>query len=101
MGIRENKVEKYLSDEVTKIGGVTRKWVSPGQDGVPDRIVIVKTNSPVWLVEVKTIDGKLSTPQIREHHRLVQAGAKVTTVYGYGGVDKFIFFLKQELKYET
>ena len=88
MGVRENKVERYLDSEVVKLGGLTRKWVSPGRDGVPDRIVII--NGVVWFVEVKTIDGKQSEVQKREHQRLIECGANVATVYGNAGVDMFI-----------
>lgn len=87
MGIRENKVEKYLDSEVKKLGGITRKWVSPGRDGVPDRIVIL---SGVVFVEVKTLEGKLTPVQEREHQRLKDAGAIVFTVYGNEGVDLFL-----------
>lgn len=92
MGVRENKVEKYLDSEVVKLGGVTRKWVSPGRDGVPDRIVIL--NGKVWFVEVKTDDGKLTPVQEREHDRLREAGARVHTVYGQPSVDMFLGPLK-------
>lgn len=88
MGTRENKVERYLDSEVVKLGGLTRKWVSPGRDGVPDRIVII--NGAVWFVEVKTIDGVTSEVQKREHQRLLGCGANVATVYGNVGVDMFI-----------
>lgn len=92
MGIRENKVEKYLDDEVKFLGGITRKWVSPGRDGVPDRIVIL--SGVIWFVEVKTTDGKLSEAQKREHTRLRAVNANVVTVYGKEGVDEFIRILK-------
>jgi len=92
MGIRENKVETYLHDRVTETGGTTRKWVSPGRDGVPDRIVI--TPWALWFVEVKTTDGTLSSAQEREHKRLREAGATVRTVYGHAGVDQLIEELK-------
>ncbi len=88
MGTRENRVERYLDSEVVKLGGLTRKWISPGRDGVPDRIVII--NGVVWFVEVKTIDGKQSEVQKREHQRLRYCGANVATVYGNIGVDMFI-----------
>lgn len=88
MGVRENKVETYLNDRVTSLGGTSRKWVSPGRRGVPDRIVMLPWG--IWLVEVKTIDGSLSPDQEREHQRLTDAGAKVRTVYGHPGVDKLI-----------
>lgn len=93
MGTREAKVEKYLDQEVKKLGGITRKWVSPGRDGVPDRIVIL--NGWVAFVEVKTVSGKLSVFQEREHHRLLEVGARVFTVYGEQGVDKFIIRMNE------
>ena len=36
----ESTIEKILVDEVRKAGGKAYKWVSPGNIGVPDRIVI-------------------------------------------------------------
>tara|TARA_R110002074_G_scaffold195878_7_gene362469 strand:- start:3186 stop:3470 length:285 start_codon:yes stop_codon:yes gene_type:complete len=91
MGVRENKVEKYLNKKVEELGGITRKWVSPGRDGVPDRIVIIRGN--VIFVEVKTSDGKLSTAQKREHERLESSGTIVYTVYGEEGVDSLMGLL--------
>lgn len=91
MGARENKVETYLDEEIKKLGGITRKWVSPGRDGVPDRIVIL--NKMVWFVEVKTVYGRLSNTQQREHNRLSDAGANVITVYGHHDVDRFVLAL--------
>ena len=88
MGVRENKVERFLDSEIMKLGGITRKWVSPGVNGVPDRIVIVKGH--VWFVEVKTVDGKLSPWQSRELDRLKSHGANVAVVYGERGVKDFI-----------
>jgi hypothetical protein len=92
MGVRENKVEKYLDKEVVALGGITRKWVSPSQDGVPDRIVIVR--GLVMFVEVKTVDGVLASNQEREHTRLIECGAQVKTVYGKESVDVFIEWLR-------
>lgn len=96
MGVRENKVERYLDERVKALGGITRKWVSPGIDGVPDRIVIV--GQRVFFVEVKTDDGQLSKAQEREHKRLIKAGAMVDTVYGRTGVDEFIESISNFLK---
>ena len=36
----EKDIEKILVGEVKKLGGRAYKWVSPGNDGVPDRIVV-------------------------------------------------------------
>jgi Holliday junction resolvase len=97
MGVRENKVERLLDTEFKKIGGLTRKWVSPGRDGVPDRICIVEGR--VYFVEVKTIDGKLSKVQEREIKRLEEVGVHAHVVYG--AVDVHILIetvVKPELK---
>ena len=37
---REFKIEDYLKEQVEKIGGKCYKFVSPGYDGMPDRIVV-------------------------------------------------------------
>lgn len=34
--MREKDIEKILVAEVRKLGGRAYKWVSPGNDGVPD-----------------------------------------------------------------
>lgn len=36
---KENKLEERFRKEVLKHGGVPRKYTSPGQAGVPDRLV--------------------------------------------------------------
>lgn len=95
MGVRENKVERYLNKKVEEMGGITRKWSSPGRDGVPDRIVIIR--GMVVFVEVKTTDGKTSPAQDREIERLLDNGAIVTVVYGSEGVDRFIKKLNTRL----
>jgi hypothetical protein len=88
MGYREAKVEKYLDKKVKEAGGISRKWVSPGRDGVPDRIVI--HDGTVHFVEIKTVDGRLSKNQNREQARLVKAGANVHTLCGENEIDGFV-----------
>ena len=92
MGRRENKVETYLKQEIHRIGGLSRKWVSPSHAFVPDQIIIYKGD--VWLAEVKTSDGKLSSGQEREHVRLREHGANVVTLSGKAEVDSFITALE-------
>lgn len=92
MGVRENKVETYLRDQVKLLGGDTRKWVSPGRDGVPDQIVF--GFNPIFFCEVKTVDGTFEPSQEREHKRLRALGSIVCTVWGKQGVDLLIKDLK-------
>lgn len=91
MGKRENIVETYLRSEVEReFNGITRKWVSPGQDGVPDQILLWSGLNAQLFVEVKTVDGKISSVQQREQKRLRENGALVFTVFGKDGVGNFI-----------
>ena len=41
MAIRESEIERHLAVSVKKLGGMAVKFVSPGLDGVPDRIVLL------------------------------------------------------------
>ena len=93
MGAAENRVETCLNTEIEYIDGITRKWVSPGRNGVPDRIVVF--NGIVIFVEVKTDSGKLSSVQIREQEKLRDSSANVTTVYGTSGVTSFVQHLQK------
>lgn len=90
MGVRERKVENYLDDQVKLLlGGVTRKYVSPQHDGVADRLVFLP-GGLLWLVEVKTVDGKESEVQQRERTRMTELGFRATIVYGEQQVDELI-----------
>jgi hypothetical protein len=66
--MRESEVEQELKKLVKEHGGECYKWVSPGQRGVPDRIVIFP--GFVSFVELKRPKGGvLSEHQKRIHIR--------------------------------
>lgn len=88
MGAPESKVERYLHQRVTALGGTTRKWTSPGRAGVPDRICFLQGR--VFFVEIKTDTGKLSVRQQREIDELKRHGAEVFVVYGVSQVSSLI-----------
>lgn len=98
MGIREAKIEKYLDDRVIKIGGVTRKFTSPGRRGVCDRIVIVPlcNDAPkqhpaiIIFVEVKVVGKKPENHQLREMLKLKNLGCRACWIAGYEQVDQLI-----------
>lgn len=70
----ERDIEKVLVREVRKLGGRAYKWISPGNDGVPDRIVVFPNRPPVF-VELKAENGKLSALQKVQIKRLQDMGA--------------------------
>lgn len=86
--MREKEIEKILVDEVKRLGGRAYKWVSPGNDGVPDRIVIFPEQCPIF-VELKTDTGKLSALQKVQIQRLQNFGQRVSVVYGLMGLSEF------------
>lgn len=86
--MRESELEKILVNEVKKLGGRAYKWVSPGNDGVPDRIVIFPEERPIF-VELKTDTGKLSALQSVQLKRLDDLGQPVEVVKGINGLSQF------------
>ena len=50
--MREKDIEQKLVAEVKRRGGLCPKWVSPGIDGVPDRLVFLP-GKHFGMVEVK------------------------------------------------
>ena len=50
--MREKDIEKYLRDRIREIGGKAYKFVSPGNNGVPDRLVCLPGGRVVF-VELK------------------------------------------------
>lgn len=87
--MRELTIEAYLRDEVRKIGGRAYKFVSPGNTGVPDRLVCFPGARTVF-VEMKA-PGKKPTPlQERQHEVLKGLGFPVWVIDSKLGVDDFI-----------
>lgn len=86
--MRERDIEKILVAEVKKLGGRAYKWVSPGNDGVPDRIVIFP-NQQLIFVELKSETGRLSPLQEVQIQRLRDLGQRVAVVKGIDGLSQF------------
>jgi hypothetical protein len=75
--MREKSIEKYLKDQVESYGGMCKKWVSPGWNGAPDRIVLFPMFAAVFFVELKAPNGKLQPSQIQAHKQLQKMGHDV------------------------
>ncbi len=93
--MQEKDIEKYLVKRVKEMGGKAYKWVSPGNDGVPDRIVFFF--GMTVLVELKA-PGKKPTPlQIAKHKELAKLGQKVLVLDSKESVDEFIIKVEGDM----
>lgn len=73
--MREKQIEQKLVSEVKKRGGICPKWVSPGFDGVPDRLVFLP-GKHFGMVEVKAPGEKPRYLQVSRHRLLEKLGFK-------------------------
>ena len=79
--LREKDIEKKLAAAVRAAGGLAPKFVSPGWDGVPDRIILFPSGR-IAFVELKSPGKKLRPLQVRRKIQLEHLGFKVFCVDG-------------------
>jgi len=71
--MREKTIEAKLVKAVKSMGGLAPKFVSPGFDGVPDRLVLLP-DGKIAFVELKA-EGKTLRPlQVRRKRQLEALG---------------------------
>lgn len=87
--MRESSIETRLVRMVRDRGGLCFKFVSPGNPGVPDRIVITPAGRTVY-VELKTEIGRLAAIQKWQHEEMRKRGADVRTLKGLDQVKAFV-----------
>lgn len=64
--MREKLIEQKLVQTVKSVGGIALKFVSPGYDGMPDRLLLYPGGKTAF-VEVKAMGCKPRPLQIRRH----------------------------------
>lgn len=74
--MQEKYIEKKLVTAVKAMGGIALKFVSPGIDGVPDRIVLLPMGRMAF-VECKATGKKMHPLQIRRKKQLEALGFSV------------------------
>lgn len=77
----ESQIERWLGQQLVSLKCLYLKFISPGNDGVPDRIVIIP-GGHLLFVELKADDGRLSPLQYYQAHQLLQASCDVRIVRG-------------------
>ena len=77
--MNEKQIEQTLVRAVRRRGGICPKWVSPGLDGVPDRIIILP-GGHIGFAELKAPGGKPRPLQKARIRQLRSLGCRVYTV---------------------
>lgn len=87
--MKEKEVESYLRDQVKKYGGRAYKFESPGNIGVPDRIVVFP-GGRVFFIELKAPGKKPRPNQVLQMKRLKDLGCDVRVIDSKYGVDELL-----------
>jgi len=77
--MREKYIEQKLIKAVKAIGGIALKFISPGYNGVPDRLILLP-GGIIAFAEIKTSGSKPRLLQERRHEMLRQLGFKVYVI---------------------
>jgi hypothetical protein len=87
--LTEAQIEKRLEQMVRARGGLCFKFISPGNPGVPDRIVIAP-DGRTFFVELKTSVGRLANIQRWQIDRIRATGADVRVIKGLDAAKAFV-----------
>lgn len=90
----EKEIEEQLKIKVRRAGGTALKFVSPGNSGVPDRVVILP-GGKIGFVELKASGKKLRPDQRRQQERLKELGCCVAVVDNAETIDAIIRKIKE------
>ena len=91
----EKRVEALLVSGVKRMGGLAYKFVSPGNSGVPDRIILMP-GGKIYFVELKREDGQLTNLQKRQINRIQKLDCQVDVLHGMVEVSNFLLRLQAE-----
>ena len=87
--VSEKSIEEYLRDQVRKIGGRAYKFISPGNAGVPDRLVILP-GGDLFFVELKAPGGKTTKLQNKRIKEIAMLGRVVFIADSKEEIDRIL-----------
>ena len=87
--MRGRDVERYLRERVKQLGGRAYKFVSPGNNGVPDRIVMLP-GGKLFFVELKAPGKETTALQDAQIDRISKLGQDVFVVDSKEKVDNIL-----------
>ena len=87
--MRERDVERYLRERVKQLGGRAYKFVSPGNNGVPERLVMLP-GGKLFFVELKAPGKETTALQDAQIDRISKLGQDVFVVDSKEKVDNIL-----------
>lgn len=87
--MKESAIEAKLGKIIRDSGGLYFKFVSPGNPGVPDRLILLPGGRIVF-VELKTELGRLAAIQKWQISEMQKRGADVRVLKGLDQVKAFV-----------
>lgn len=87
--MRESELEAIFVKRVKKAGGRAYKFTSPGRRGMPDRIALFP-GGRVFMVELKTPEGRLSIHQRGVIAEFARLGTPVAVLRTVAEIDAWI-----------
>jgi len=96
----EQKIERKLVKAVKDIGGMALKFVSPGCNGVPDRLILIAFGK-IAFVEVKAPGKKPRPIQVIRINQIRKLGFKVFVLDDPKQIPTIIEEIKGEAKNEV
>ena len=90
----EKLTERKLVQAVRSLGGLCPKWISPGLNGVPDRIILLP-GGIIGFVEVKAQGKKPRPIQSLRLNQLLQLGFPVCVLDDPAEIPRLLDQLKQ------
>ncbi len=77
--MREKTIEQKLKTSVVGMGGIAPKFISPGMDGVPDRLILLPGGHMAF-AEIKAPGRRLRPLQVKRKRQLESLGFRVYVI---------------------
>lgn len=92
----ERDIERYVNRKAKETGCLTYKFTSPGNPGVPDRIIITPKGQTIF-VELKAKCGRLANIQKYQIARMRDLGCDVRVITGMDEAKQLIEDIRKEV----
>ncbi len=95
--VLEKDIERYLYSQCKKRGWLCEKFSSPARRSVPDRLITLPEGRMI-LVELKSLHGRLTPGQERDHMRRKTYGVSVIILHSKKMVDMLVSALEKTMR---